>query len=497
MQYALAFLTKIYKAFQMFVNSKFFTGFFVFCATIASYSAFGDGFVRVSEKNPNYFELSDSSAYIPLGYNLSFPRFWDKLSEEESFAMIEKHLKNIAENGGNYARIWISHPFYEIEDSRPGVYNPKKFARIDRLVGLAQKYGVRLKICLEHFRNIRKYRPAENESGLQTHIFQRPAYAGEFANMKEYFSSQKGRDLFFNRFEALFKKYSDNPIIFAWELWNEQNTVQADAKVVKEWEKYMFKRMGEVCKNQMIVNSYGSLDSDSSKKAYKFYYNDSSNMIAAVHRYLDEGAAYDVCHGPVDLAAADAIKEIKEMYPEHPALLAETGAVQPKHSGPWRYYDADTDGIIFHDALYTPFFCGSAGGGQPWHWDVYIYKHELWRHLKPFSALLEKIDPRDEDFKPFRADTKKLRVYALDGKKTLLAFARDIDNNWVNEFEKGIKPSEISGETIDFTNAVKGRKISKVRVYDLWGGGVNSAEPSAKVSLPPFKRSCAVRIDFE
>ena len=66
--------------------------------------------------------------------------------------MIEKHLKNIAENGGNYARIWISHPFYEIEDSRPGVYNPKKFARIDRLVGLAQKYGVRLKICLEHFR---------------------------------------------------------------------------------------------------------------------------------------------------------------------------------------------------------------------------------------------------------------------------------------------------------------------------------------------------------
>ena len=156
LQYALAFLTKIYKAFQMFVNTKFFTGFFVFCATIASYSAFGDGFVRVSEKNPNYFELSDSSVYIPLGYNLSFPRFWDKLSEEESFAMIEKHLKNIAENGGNYARIWISHPFYEIEDSRPGVYNPKKFARIDRLVGLAQKYGVRLKICLEHFRNIRK-----------------------------------------------------------------------------------------------------------------------------------------------------------------------------------------------------------------------------------------------------------------------------------------------------------------------------------------------------
>lgn len=454
-------------------------------------------FVRISERDPNYFELSDNSSYIPLGYNMAFPRFWDKLSEDEAFDMIETHLKNIAANGGNYARVWVSHPFYEIEDSRPGIYNPKKIARIDRLINLAQKYGVRLKICLEHFRNIKKYKPAENESGLQTSVFQRPSYDGEFADMNEYFSSTKGRDLFFNRFKALWQRYADNPAIFAWELWNEQNTVNADPKIVKQWQEYMFERMAKLCKKHMIVNSYGSFDGNYAKKSYEFFYDGSANSMASVHRYLDEGASYKICHGPMDIAAADAVDEIKRIFPNRPAILAETGAVQPKHSGPWRFYNSDSDGIIFHDALYTPFFRGAAGGGQPWHWDVYVYKHKLWRHLKPFRALLENIDPAGEGFKPFRADTTITRVYALNGEKTILAFVRDSKNDWKSEFEKGIKPAEISGESIDFSEAARGREISKVRVYNLWNEKIIPAENSAKIKLPPFKRSCAVRIDFK
>lgn len=102
-------------------------------------SAPESGFVEVSKENPRYFALSDGTAYIPIGYNLCFPRHWGKMSEEECFAMIEEHMKNIAGNGGNYARIWASHPFYEIEDSRAGAYNPQKLARLDRFMGLAKK----------------------------------------------------------------------------------------------------------------------------------------------------------------------------------------------------------------------------------------------------------------------------------------------------------------------------------------------------------------------
>lgn len=64
-----------------------------------------ENFVRVSEKNPNYTELSDGTPFVAIGYNLSFPRWWDKMSEEECFNMIEEHLKNIHANGGNYVRV--------------------------------------------------------------------------------------------------------------------------------------------------------------------------------------------------------------------------------------------------------------------------------------------------------------------------------------------------------------------------------------------------------
>lgn len=172
--------------------------------------------------------------------------------------------------------------------------------------------------------------------------------------------------------------------------------------------------------------------------------------------------------------------------------------MQPNHSGPWRHYASDKDGIIFHDAFYVPFFAGAAGSGQPWHWDVYIYNHKLWRHLKPFAALVKGVNPAVENFKPARCDTKNARVYALSGEKTLLAFARNVENDWKSEFEKGQKPREISGETVDFSAFAKGRKIARVRTYDLWdGGNASDLALSPKAELPAFKRSCAVRIDFE
>lgn len=277
-----------------------------------------DLFVRVSQENPGYFELSDGSAYIPIGYNLCFPQYSSGLSDDECFKNIESHMKNMAENGGNYARIWVSSPFYEIEDEKAGVYNPVKLARIDRVVELAKKYGIRLKICLEHFRNLKG-------GGAVSPFFSRPAYDSEFKNMDEFFPSQKGRDLYFNRFKALFDRYGNDSAVFAWELWNEQNTVKADPKTVKSWQEYMFARIAGVCKKQLIVNSFGSFDSDWSKKSYKLFYSGTANAIAAIHRYLDEGAEYSICQAPADLSASDAVLQMSTILSDRPILLAETG----------------------------------------------------------------------------------------------------------------------------------------------------------------------------
>jgi hypothetical protein len=54
--------------------------------------------------------------------------------------------------------------------------------------------------------------------------------------------------------------------------------------------------------------------------------------------------------------AADAVRTLLSWNPQRPLLLAESGAVEPSHSGPSKLYAKDKDGIILHDILFTPFF---------------------------------------------------------------------------------------------------------------------------------------------
>ncbi len=470
------------------------------CTLFSACKDNNNDFVKVSKSDPRYFETAQNTPFIPIGYNLCSPRSNYNKPIDEHFKTVENHFKNLRDNGGNYVRLWTSHSFYEIEDEKAGQYNPEKLARIDRYMALAKKYNIRVKICLEHFRNIKNYKPTDNEFGNLSGIekfFSRQTYNGEFKNMDEYFSSQKGKDLYFNRFMQLFKRYGNDPTVFAWELWNEQNTVSASPEIVKRWQEEMFARLSSVSKKQMIVNSYGSFSGKHSKAIYSHFYKDSANAIACIHRYIDEGAFLKECYGATDIMAADAIAQIKKIVPNKPAILAETGAVEPNHTGAWRHYKADKDSIIFHDTLYTPFFCGSAGTGEIWHWDMYVAKNKVWHHIKPFAELIKDVNPLEENFATSRTDTTNARVYAITGNKTLLAFVRDVKNDWRSEFEKGEPPREIAGEMVDFTSQLSGKKIAKVTVHNLWGGKNTEVEKSSKIKLPTFKRSCAIRIDFE
>ena len=69
--------------------------------------------------------------------------------------------------------------------------------------------------------------------------------------MTEYFESEKGRELYFKRFKVFADKYRDDPTVFAWELWNEQNTVSANPEAVKRWQEYMFARIAKECPNHV------------------------------------------------------------------------------------------------------------------------------------------------------------------------------------------------------------------------------------------------------
>jgi hypothetical protein len=181
--------------------------------------------------------------------------------------------------------------------------------------------------------------------------------------------------------------------------------------------------------------------------------------------------------------------------PGKPVILAETGAVEPNHSGPSKFYPVDTAGILLHDILFAPFFSGSAGAGMSWHWDSYVDRNNLWFHYNRFNEIVKNINPVTEKFIPTKSETNILRVYKLDGQKTTLIWLRDKSNSWESELRDRQSPMTISGLKLDLKESGINGPIGEVSVYDPWQDKWADLIPEEhKITLPDFKRSLVVRI---
>lgn len=450
-------------------------------AAKGSKRSFRRSFVRVSAADPRYFCLSDGQPYIPVGCNIA---------AMGSVAEMEHYLREMHRNGANFGRVWLNTDLFEIEP-RYGEVDSVKLVRIDRLLELAAKYGIKIKFCIESFRHIR---PGENK--WDTKASYHTSNGGPFADADDYIVSQCGRDEFLRRVQLFRGRYGDHPAVFGWELWNEMNAVETPEEHLREWNVWMLPRVKEIFPKNLVMQSLGSLDRESSFPIYEFINRLPANEVAQVHRYVDEGAGLAVCSAPVDSMASDAIAVLRGYGLRKPMLLAESGAVKPVHTGPHPIYKADTMGSVLHDVLFAPFFSGAAGPGHLWHWDHHIDKQHTWFQLGRFARAVEGVDPARERFGPIRRDTAGLRVYVLRGEHTMLVWCRDTVSTWRHELVDRIPARRISGVRVDFAPLLGGRRVKKVRTYDPWRDRWARASRSAAVVLPAFTRSVVVRIEY-
>jgi len=230
----------------------------------------------------------------------------------------------------------------------------------------------------------------------------------------------------------------------------------------------------------------GSFDTPRVRDRYREHSLIATNDLAQVHRYLDLGAQLEVCQGPVDALAADAVRELISYEPKKPVILAESGAVEPRHTGPFKLYAADQEGILLHDVLFAPFFAGAAGAGQIWHWDSYVAKNNLWRHFGRFAEVVKGLDPVAENFQPSVEERERVRVYILKGRKKTLYWLRDKENTWMSELRDGRAPAPVTGLELALAH-------KKALVYDPWTGGwLKGQVKNGSLALPEWKRSIVI-----
>lgn len=451
------------------------------------------GFIETSPLDPAYFQFSDGTPFIPVGLNMISPSGRYGNNTDSAFMEVEGWMKKLSKNGGNYVRIWLSQAFWDVEDQQAGKYSDEKAERIQRFIGLARKYNLRIKMTLEHFRSITM---DENPQQWAVKSVYHVSRGGPLDSIRQYVVSPEGRQLFLNKVDFYKQRFGNDTIFFGWELWNEMNAMKGpEDSVFFDWNEKMLKEVKQRFPENLVMQSLGSFDDEKVRGIYKKMMLLPGNEVAQVHRYLDPGASMEVCQMPMDVICSSAINEIRSYHPGKPVILAETGAVEAKHTGPSRYYPVDTAGILLHDILFGPFFSGSAGAGMSWHWDSYVDRNNLWFHFGRFSKAVKGINPIEEQFVPSYFETDQVRIYWLSGRKTTMLWIRDKANNWESELKNGIAPSVLSGIKLDL------RKIGiygfrgKTEFYDPWKNEWKTTSRTGKtITLPQFSRSIVVRI---
>lgn len=446
-------------------------------------------FVRISTKYSAYFETADGFTWVPVMINYIVPQGQD---ESTAFTTIENYFRNFSSNGGNAMRIWISSPFLEIEDQKVGQYSADKLARIDKLLQLAEKYKIRIKFTLQHIRSISSgtvKQPWANSAVLSTER------GGPFKNIKEYINTPTGKKYFLQRAKALAERYRNNSQIFGWELWNEMDAVDS-----KDWLQFTSEVLDSVkvlFPNHLVTQTLGSLHSEDAARRYEQFFTLQNNPYVSLHRYLDPGKdwqQYENVTRPIDALVNDAVQFARSKVHDRPIVVNEIGAVEANHAGPSKIYAQDSLGVLIHDMIFAPFFCGAAGVGGMWHWDSYVQRQDLWYHYARFQKAINGIDPVKERFTPFKLEKQGVRAYGLKGKNQIILWCRNAENNWRTEFIDHITPGPKTGVSLKLIEIGKAN-ARNAQIYDPWKDEWTTlAINDGKISLPSFLRSVVLVI---
>jgi hypothetical protein len=458
------------------------------------------GYVHTAGNALSYFGLGELESFCAIGLCLAgppryrLPKGAAHFETGEAWATLgaaeyERWFRLLSENGGNFARIWLSHPYFNTETEVAGELDLAAFARLDAVIEHARTYDIRLKLCFDHFRTF-------SPGSFFYKELHHPEDGRTPASINAWLTEPTWRELWLKKVEAYTARYAGDPVVLAWELWNEMDCVEGDWDLVLSWTQDMLQAVKQLAPQHLVTSSMGSFDDEQKVEAHQAFKLHEME-IQQVHRYLDQGAPWELAREDPVTLATNAIWWTRRIG--RPALLAETGAVNDRHTGPFRYYRMDDRGIIFNDVTFPPFFAGAAGTGQIWHWDEYVDQKNLWRFYRPFADMISTLRLSRERFEPFDLSTDAVWFLGLRGVGHTLVWVRNKADNWQSVLRDGVAPPMVGSQTFDLTEG--GPMEGEVRLFWPWRdepGETASGEANLTdgiLTLPEFHYGMMVRID--
>ena len=241
------------------------------------------GFVRVSKKDPLYFELDSGEWFYPIGHNVHSPSDDTpravKVQETINAAYLPDHgtfsydrlFARMAAAGENFAEVWLCSWWVGLEwvadwQNFNGLtyYNQHSAWRLDYLVELAARHGIYLHLVLD---NHGKASTWVDDEWADSPYNQ--ANGGFLDRPEEFFENADAKAIYKKKLRYIVARWAHATSIMGFELWSEvdlvgssfefhQNPILAAPKI--EWHREMAQYLHRIDPWNHLVTTHVSGD---------------------------------------------------------------------------------------------------------------------------------------------------------------------------------------------------------------------------------------------
>src|SRR5688500_5461907 len=209
------------------------------------------GFVRRVPGNAQYFQFDSGEPYLALGLNLAW-------AGKEGLPAYERWFTRLSGAGGNFARIWMSHPNRMMETVEVGVgrYDQDACAFYDAVFEAAECRGI---YCMVTFNNHRDLLAKDMWGpAIWPQFPYNAANGGPATRPADFITDPQCQQLYRRRLRYIVGRYAAYTSIAFWELWNEQHYANID--IPPAWTQQMARYLKAVDPyKHLVTTSFGSI----------------------------------------------------------------------------------------------------------------------------------------------------------------------------------------------------------------------------------------------
>ena len=385
------------------------------------------GYIHVDQRNRNRFIWDDGSPFYPVGFNLGWQN-WSILD-------ITAQLKKMGANGVNWSRIWAAHfdsknPWWPQGDpTSPRTYLWRQaLTRWQEIFDAADQAGVAFQMVLFHH--------GAYSTGSDPNWKDNPwnkRNGGFLDDASQFFTNQEAirRTKMWLRYAVA--RYGASPSVFAWELFNEVEQVDAAEKgnwdVVTAWHKQMADYIRSIDPYHHMITTSSAIDQTALWSSMDYYQK---------HIY------------PPDVLSI----VLGQKFPtDKPAFFGEIGP--NSQSGP-----SLKSGI--RDLIYGSILSNRPATGMSWNWELVEQQN-----LYPIYKIAHQVIDLSQIASHPNAKMESVKV--LTEGQSDLSFGPGLDWHKPTTFDVNVPDgpieSAMAGLSMYFQSEVAGHKE--------WGGPVN------------------------